>query len=47
MRLYSLDNALETYKSWVNGEDGKKLATPLRIHLEILKLEKALENYAK
>lgn len=42
MKLLAMDNALETYKNWVNSDD--KLPTPLKIHLEILKLEKALNN---
>lgn len=39
-QLYAIDNAIEQYKSWVNSDD--KLPLPLKLHLEILKLEKAL-----
>lgn len=40
MELLTIDNAIEVYKSWQYDE--KKLPTHLKLHLEILKLEKAL-----
>ena len=45
LKLYALDNAIEQYNSW--QYDDKKLATSLKLHLEILKLEKALNENAK
>lgn len=42
MLLLSLDNAIQQYQNW--QYDDKKLATSLKLHLEILNLEKALSN---
>lgn len=44
LKLYALDNALEQYKNWSSDD---KLPIPLKLHLEILKLEKALDKDAK
>ena len=44
MKLLAIDNAMNVYESWHYDQ---KLATPLKIHLEILKLEKALKEDAK
>lgn len=38
-KLYAIDNALEQYKAWASDD---KLPVSLKLHLEILKLEKAL-----
>jgi len=39
LKLHALDDALEQYKNWLNDD---KMPVTLKLHLEILKLEKAL-----
>lgn len=40
MMLMAVDNAINQYQNWVNSTE--KLAIPLKLHLEILKLERHL-----